>query len=626
VESDPRLGEVFQRLLFPQTFTRFVNYLDASTKMGAGGHCYGMCATSALYFLDSSLRPTGSSTSALSRSDASFNINAYHRAQMTTLFKTILTGEMYHARDEGVANTVEAIRSSLRDERKPIIIEFFGKVPDLSHPGQKTVVGHAVLAYKMVDWNEGQYCVYLYDPNFPANKVSGKAIPSFTFDTNRDVWRFPPYMGYSWANSQWVSAQPLTRDIPLSVANAFVPDIKKALRDMAETLNKANQLMASLRCPADALITDEQGRSVGVRNGQVVTDIPNAAVLASGEVEVYLLPAGHQYAVSIKRAGPGAISFDLIRPEGSSKLAVVSFGGLPIADGGMASMTIRPDNGITPADIQGQKIAPSLTGHFDGDTVSRTEVIKIEHKPASGPQRPGAAGAPPGPAVSPPAPKVSAPVICTDVKDGKPVAPGDTFDRPRKIFCWLSFENMSDDTEIRCVWTRNGQQVGTGKRAVKGTGALWFSISADGGDGGLQPGAYAVSILHGQTSLGAATFTIREATTQRQGSRHPQPPDKTPLVICTDVQDGKPVGAGTVFGRVPKIFCWLPFQDLPANTEVVCVWRKDDSELTRSKRTVSGTGWVWFSIAMEGGLTPGSYSVSVTAGPKILGSANFKIQ
>ena len=364
MQSDPKIVSVMQRILFPQTFTRVRAYLDESAKAGAGGHCYGMSATSALYFLGGLQRPGGTATSGLSRPTASFNINIYHRAQMRTAMEAALTGENWHPREEGLQKTVDAVRASLRDERKPAVIEFFGQIPVPGKPNEFTYPGHAVLAYKLVDWGENQYVTYLYDSNFPLSKFTGKAMPYFNFRTDKGDWRFPGYFPYGWANSNWISAQPLTREITPGVLNDLVPKIKQTLADVAKMLESGNKLLAVLRCPADALITDEQGRATGVRGGKPVNEIPGSQALSRGAVEIYLLPSGRRYSVAVTRQGEGKVGFDLLYAATGGGVGVTTYDDLPAS--GAVKMSIAADGKTISAQAGGKALAPSLSGSFDG--------------------------------------------------------------------------------------------------------------------------------------------------------------------------------------------------------------------------------------------------------------------
>lgn len=138
-------------------------------------------------------------------------------------------------------------------------------------------------------------------------------------------------MGYMWAYASAISAHPVFRQIPLEDVNALVPSLKKSLYEMAEVLRKANAIMAVLRCPADAVFTDVQGRQTGIVDGQVVNEIP-VEVLADGEVEICHAPGRGQAILLIDATDQGMVDLDVIRTEDESA-GITSFQDMAVQTG-----------------------------------------------------------------------------------------------------------------------------------------------------------------------------------------------------------------------------------------------------------------------------------------------------
>lgn len=349
---------LMQRLLFPQTFTRFWNYFGKSLTK-SGGHCYGMSATSALYFEDPAIRPLSKKTSQMTQEEASPNIAIYHRAQMLPVVKAMLTGDNYVSRDESPAKCHQAIKDSLSGDRKPVIIDFFGKIDN-------NWTGHSVLAYKLIEVGGRDPVVYVYDPNFPESKARPpKPMSQITLKLSQGTWANPAYMGYTWAYPDRISAHSIYREIPLQDVNALVPSFKKAIYELMETLRKANAIMAVLRCPADIVFTDDQGRRTGTLNGQAINEIPGAEVLSSGEVEIYYLPREGEYQVSISGMDSGEMGFDVVRPENETGLGLVSFQNVSLQSGAQISAKVGPGGEIKALSSSGKTVEPSLVGSID---------------------------------------------------------------------------------------------------------------------------------------------------------------------------------------------------------------------------------------------------------------------
>jgi hypothetical protein len=325
MEGSKEKQSIWRRLLFPQTYTRFIDYVDTSYKSAAGGHCYGMAATSALYFEDPSLKPVPKPVPQMSKEEASTNVNIYHKAQMQSVFDAVITGRKFQTRDFGVAKCHQAIRSCLKDERKALIIEFFGEMNNKS-------AGHAVLAYKLVEVNGKDPVVYVYDSNFPVSQAQPpRPMSLITLKTSQNNWSNPQYMGYDWAFNDLISAKRVNRTIPLEAVNALVPALKKQVYDSIGLLHKANKIMAVLRCPADIVFMDGDGKRTGTQGGKTVNEIPGAEVITSGGVEIYRLPADREYSVILEGTKKGNAGFDLIRAEAADQAGLTIFEGIPVS-------------------------------------------------------------------------------------------------------------------------------------------------------------------------------------------------------------------------------------------------------------------------------------------------------
>lgn len=358
MQADGNFLSAMQRLLFPSTFMRFWNYSIESMDVGAGGHCYGMAATSALYFTDRGSSPLSKPTSQMSLEEASTNIAIYHRAQMLPLWTAMISDFRFFQRDQSPAKCHQAVKDALKDSREPVIIEFFGRI------GNKTA-GHAVLAYKLIEVQGREPVIYVYDPNFPVSKAKPpRSMPQITLEISNNNWKNPAYMGYMWAYASAISAHPVFRQIPLEDVNALVPSLKKSLYEMAEVLRKANAIMAVLRCPADAVFTDVQGRQTGIVDGQIINEIPGAEVLADGDVEIYMLPAEGSYSLFIDATDQGMVDLDVIRTEDESA-GITSFQDMAVQTGAQMTGTIQAGGEIANLQSGSESIPPSLDTTVD---------------------------------------------------------------------------------------------------------------------------------------------------------------------------------------------------------------------------------------------------------------------
>jgi hypothetical protein len=359
--------DLWLRLFFPTTYARLWSYFNESYQSGAGGHCYGMAATSALYFTDPSLRPAAKKTYQMSQEEARQNIDIYHRSQMVPVMRSLLSdaGPYFDrgygsSSSESQSKTYAAVKRSLKEDRTPLIISFRGQK-------NNSTWGHAVLAYKLVEVEGKDYKqIYIYDSN--------------TLMTDLDYYKKPMPVALLWldgflyysvqsGNQDYgsripskIAANPVFRTIPLEEASALLPGMKELVKGWIETLKKEGWFAAVTRCPADALFTDPSGRRVGTVDGRVVNEIPGAEVMSSGEVEIYILPADIEYSLEITGTGSGLVDFDVISPEGEASAKVVSFTNVSIGAGKKLTSDITAGAEIEDLKSGTSTIEPSLSG------------------------------------------------------------------------------------------------------------------------------------------------------------------------------------------------------------------------------------------------------------------------
>lgn len=363
--------DLWIRLFFPTTYTGLWNYFNESYRSGAGGHCYGMAATSALYFMDPSLRPTSKKTIEMSLEEARQNIDIYHRAQMLPVIGSIFSGgRLYVARgygqssSESQSRTYTAVKSSLKEDRVPLIISFRGNVN-----GGNETWGHAVLAYKLVEVEGEDYKnVYIYDSNSDISELErlDKPMPAVTLWLDGFLYYnvISGDQDYHTRNPAWIAANPVFRTIPLEEANSLLPGLKEMAKSFIETLKKGDKFAAVTRCPADALFTDPSGRRVGTFDGRAVNEIPGAEVISSGEVEIYALPMSSEYSLEITGTGSGDVEFDVISPDGESA-DLVSFQEVSVKSGSKLMGELESGGEIHLLKEGSSSIAPVLEGSID---------------------------------------------------------------------------------------------------------------------------------------------------------------------------------------------------------------------------------------------------------------------
>lgn len=524
--TDPQAADLLNRLLFPQTYTGFFDYLHRGMESGAGGHCYGMSATAGLYFMDHSLRPSASDTWNLTPATADANIKLYQRAQMVPIAQALISGKTYFDTNWGGVNCLNTVRQILRDERRPLILVMSGtkKVQEQvmvdGQPQQQTVDktwGHAVLAYKLAEITGRSSVVYVYDPNVPPMQQWHGQAPMSAFAIS------PEHGGFTTTSDMtplynreatdprgemtlsWIAARGVTREVSLAEANLIVPELKAKLKEMTDFLERGSKFIASLRCPADVVFTDPQGRRVGQIGDTQVNEIPGAEIRASGDVEIYILPSDREYSLTITGNGSGTAALDIIRPVGGEP-ALTSFQNMSVSAGSTLSATMAPGAAIDTISGGGTTHAPTMTGALSGDRVTWEQ--------PAGPTAPTAPTAPTIPGVSL--------VICSDQENGNPIGAADSFARPPHVYGVLTYTNVPDATATY-IWMRDGAELHRGETQITGDGWAWARLYTDAAEG-LRAGHYELVWQFGGNVLAQRAFTITERAAAQPPYVTPAPP------------------------------------------------------------------------------------------------------
>lgn len=492
---------IWERLLVPQTYTQLSSYVKNSQQAGVGGHCYGMCATSALYFLSPGNSPNGVLAGAMSLGDASTNIGILHRAQMRSVVDAMMTGWDWQRRQFNAQQTYDAIKAQLSGPREPAVIEFFGQLN-----GQPA--GHAVLAYKLIHIDGRHPTVLVYDPNFPPSECQPpRAMPQITLRIGESNWSNPEYMGYAWASAHQISAKPVVREMPVEALNAWLPGMRKQLEEMLAKLRAVNGWLAMVRCPADVVFTDAQGRRTGTRGEESFAEIPGSAVLAAGEVDLIQLPRGPDLRLEVSSTGGGDIAVEKLEPNDQGGVNLASFAVRAGGAGERIAGTMGTTGGVN-LTHGGQALRPAIHAHLGAEDLQRGTVGAAPPTTPAPPVTPPPTN--PTPPVTPPttpaAPDTGALTICRAVTDGTPVNPGTTFDHVAEIWCYWEFDELAEGTEVTCVWKRNGKEFSRRARTIGGSGAVWFGIMTQGGD--LPEGNWEVGLESGGRVLARKAFTI----------------------------------------------------------------------------------------------------------------------
>ena len=333
---------------------------------GIPGYCWGMSASSATFKVFEELKPIPKPLHDYEIAEALDAITGFHESHaLTTLtsFISILRESYFFS--ENQKDDFDKIKENIL-EGSPVVVDM--SVSD-------GIGGHAVVAYKIIETDNYAY-VYVYDPNHSDWK-DGRII----FDKKDQGNYVPSYSKYNLFHA-WE---------PWQTAASILPYLKNILSDVIKELfislyGNARGFFR-LSCPADALLIDEEGRRIGMLNGELINEVPSAKILSTGEVEIYELPFDRSYSAQITATASGLAEISTIIPEiGLNQIKNTVFHNAPLSTGckitlnfntnNTGDLSIDLDNDGVVDTVQSPSMEESINIDFeDGDSDGVVDII-----------------------------------------------------------------------------------------------------------------------------------------------------------------------------------------------------------------------------------------------------------
>jgi hypothetical protein len=238
---------------------------------GDGGKCYGMAATSILYFnKEESLPNNNELTYSLTQGEATNNIDLYQGAFWLNNVNSTLAGFQDNKLGKEEYNKLK--RKILNGE--PMLVFL-----------RKTIIlgeNHAIVAYKIIE-DENKAYIMVYDNNYPWNKLY--------------YWTAFPYILYDF-NSEEVSYEGYTK--------FMIVEAKKA--------SWFTKLKAKIFSPGELRVYDSQNRVTGLVNGILRDDIPFSEYDEANKIITIFYPVDSYY-FEVVGTGEGTYGLELTSEE-----------------------------------------------------------------------------------------------------------------------------------------------------------------------------------------------------------------------------------------------------------------------------------------------------------------------
>ena len=282
-------------------------------------HCFGMSATSILYKESPELKPVSKDTYKMLPTDNGVLAKICEYQWGSGAIKDALKSVIVQTSSKSSYDPnkeYEKILNSIK-ENHPVIIGL-GKLGDTG--------GHAVVGYKIIDFpSKNKVEIYCYDSEYTG--VSKDTVdtsdddPDYSFnickvrfDKTSSLFSYPE----SYDIAQYCDCLPVASDVLKKI-------VIDAYNGFLDFIARSGLTQIFLACPADALITDENGRKVGILKGLEVNDIPNATMNIINDMEVYYLPSDGKYSVQTTGTGNGTQDLSILISEGDGKISHIIY-------------------------------------------------------------------------------------------------------------------------------------------------------------------------------------------------------------------------------------------------------------------------------------------------------------
>ena len=258
------------------------------------GHCFGMSATSILYYKEMIPKPVEKDTFEMTKEEAAPDIAAYFMQQKSLSFMIPFWLKQSFT-PFNLRNVYNEIVTNLREDRPLVMLLWKQGVEEGKHA--VTVIN----AYSVSDDIKN---VVVYDNEFPGMGI----VITFDLQSNKIVWnKLKPentMYHYSYDRADVSYPEPYVSDV-----------INKIVQDFISWLLGQMKRIITFNCPVDIDITDQYGRMVSSRNGGIC-EIPGASVEIDNATrsKIFQLPLDLSYYIDLRAYDEGIVEMTQVLP------------------------------------------------------------------------------------------------------------------------------------------------------------------------------------------------------------------------------------------------------------------------------------------------------------------------
>ena len=301
--------------------------------MWSGGYCFGMAASSIVYYTEGNEVFPGEyheDTYDLDWETSYPNIFAYQFSQMTWQI-----GKTYN----DIYNNYDFLYNNIREDQPMLMSVMAG--------GQK----HAVVGYRIIEYGDIAY-IATYDPNIPVGGPWGDETDDtyaraydnwFVYDKQTEESSYTGYTTYTTEEHnlklQSMKPEPLSNHgktlwqsiggfraglnprVWWEIGGDLVGAAPSSLRRGYDwTVDKTSWIFS---CPIEVILVDSYGRKIGIVNGEIINEIDDADIhLIGGEIKHFILPTETEFSAVINGKDQGTYDLTIVSYDQESETAV----------------------------------------------------------------------------------------------------------------------------------------------------------------------------------------------------------------------------------------------------------------------------------------------------------------
>ncbi|MCX6723171.1 MAG: hypothetical protein NT094_03880, partial [Candidatus Staskawiczbacteria bacterium] len=218
-------------------------------------------------------------------------------------------------------------------------------------------------------------------------KTGDGTVPMLS-STNLPIDQNKKYYALSSNHSKLLSADGSRQEIVNLIAGSSLPVSSNLITQDISQCQLTGKII-EIFSPVDIVVTDQSGNKMGLANGNVINNIPNASYEVMGEHKFLYLPQdnGQTYNINLQGTGEGIFTIKVKDMQNSQVVQTENFVDIPVTPALTGTVNLAGQTSLMVQqnpDSQSQTILPTNTKDYDDfmpvfDTTPPEAIIQFDH-------------------------------------------------------------------------------------------------------------------------------------------------------------------------------------------------------------------------------------------------------